>query len=398
MIKKLTGVIAGLILGGLLFAPVFSIGQEGIPISAVQIITSDELNFVDTIFDGVRHRLAVDANISSVNVPNGRDPTPDNYFRINDTGAEGDTITVSIKGTANDPSTPDDDVPDYTKVFTTQAGEVGDERALRDRIISELNADTNFQDVSFLRAQKVKDRRIVYIYSSKFTLVGEFYARPNANDFLITTTGSASIFQPDTFLVSRVKETSLTRDPDNPHLLGRQGFFGDVSVQAGEIADLFIGNAENGGSPDLRVNGSVTPVDFTIPCDATRDIFIRELRFYAGCNGLKFAQHLCTGGFLTNGVRVEIQSDEQVAVLPLIKSTEDYKNKFALGSGANFRFDDVAGTDQMLAVLTLAAPFPIRVCGTYPTDDQVEVKIQDDLSSGIASFEFIGFGFYKEPQ
>jgi hypothetical protein len=397
MLKRFALAAIFFITGAVSFAPVFTVGQSAPPISFVQLISSDEVNIVEPIFLAGRWRLPVDANISSVNVPNGRDPIPDAYFTVLNTGLENDTIKIDVIGTAADPSIPDDDVPTCTKTFTTQASEVGDEAALAQRIINEIRADLTWRNTCFLRAQKVKDRKIVHVFSSKFSLVGEFYARPNAGDFNITTTGSADVFEPHNTLVSRTKETSLAQDPDNPHTLGILGISGSVQVSAGAIADIFQQNALNGGSADLRVDGSVTPVDFTIDCDTEDDIFIEELRFHANCNGLKRSTFLCLNQALSNGVYLEIRSDEQTTAWPAFRSTSDFADLFARGTGQNWIYEDVAGTDGIRATLTLNNPFPIRVCGTYTTDDYVLVRVQDDIDSGLVEFAFTGFGFTKEP-
>jgi hypothetical protein len=395
--KKISRYFLAFVLGGLLAVSLSSIAQDIVPSTFVKIVNDAQTAIADLVFDGVRHRLAVDANISSVNVPFGRDLRPDNYTRVNDTGAQGDQLTLTIKGTAADPSTPDDDAPLFTKTFTVQAGEVGDEAAFVARIILELNQDNTFKNLAFLKAQKVKDRRIFHIFSKKFSSTNEFWERPNAGDYDVTVTGSMDVFEPDTRLVSRSKETSLTPDPDNPHVTGRQGFTGDVTVTSGAIADLFQQNALNGGSSDLRVNGSVTPVDFTISCDASQDIFIEELRFHANCNGLKRSTFLCLNQALSNGIYLEVQSDESVTSWPVFKSTSDLADLFARGTGQNWIYEDVAGTDGIRATLTLNNPFPIRVCGTFTTDDYILVRVQDNISSGLVEFAFTGFGFKKEP-
>lgn len=397
MLKKSMWFILAFLMGVAIAIPISSRGVEGLPIQFMRLVDATEQFFVDVVYDGVRHRLAVDANISSVNVPFGRDMRPDNYTRVNDTGLEGDQLTLTIKGTLNDPSTPDDDVPDYTKVFTVLAGEVGDEAAFVTRIIQELNADPVFRNTVFLKAQRVKDRRIFHIFSTKFSGTNEFWERPNAGDYDVTVTGSMSVFEPDTRLVSRSKETSLTPDPENPHTVGRQGFTGDVTVTSGAIADLFQMNARNGGSPDMRVDGSITPVDFTISCDADNDIFIEEIRFHANCNGLKRSTFLCLNTALSNGVYLEVRSDEQITSWPLFKTTSDFADLFARGTGQNWVYEDVAGTDGMRATLTLNNPFPIRACGTFPANDYVLARVQDDISAGLVEFQFTGFGFYKEP-
>jgi len=383
-------------IGGVIAPPIFYVASRGM--SDVRLIDALGANLVDIVLrlDG-KYAIATDTAISSVNVPNGRDPIPDAFFRIKDTGDENDTLKIDVAATANDPSTPDDDVPAYTKTFTVLLAEVGDEAVFAARIISELNADSTFKNTVFLKAGKVKDRRIVHISSSKFSLTGEFFERLNGGDFDITTTGNTDVFEPHNTLVSRTKETSLSRDPSNPHNLGIIGISGTVTQVPGALSDLFIMNAEDGGSADMRVDGSSTPVEFLIPCDADDDVFVKELKFYISCNGLKMSNFACLNSALTNGIKIDIQSDELAFALPLITTTAEFNNKFVFGAGSTFDFFDVSGTDQMQATFLFENPFPIRVCGAFTVDDEVKVTIQDDLDSGLAVFEFISFGFRKEP-
>ena len=329
----------------------------------------------------------------------GFDQQPDAYFQIINTGAEGDTWTVYIAGTSVDPSSPDSDLPAYTKIFTVLAGEVGDEIKLRDRIIQELNADTVFKNTVFLKAQRATDRAIVHIQSLKFSVSGDFYERPLAGDFDVTVTGSAVRVLGFDNLISRSKPVSISRDRDSPHRLGLFGVTGTVSVSQKELADLFVQEAMNGGSSEMTVNGSGTPVNFRIEASTTTDLFIENLIFDGQGNGIKFGQFLSQNSGLTNGLLITIKSEDITTTFPVIKKTEDFKNKFAAlsGDGANFRLDVQAGKDEMLAILKFNNPFLIHVAGSYSTDDYIEVRVRDNLSSGIARLNFRAKGFEKEP-
>ena len=342
--------------------------------------------------------LAMDGQVT-VTSTFGFDQQPDSFFTIVNTGAEGNTWTIFIAGTTADPSSPDRDVPSYTKVFTVLAGEVGDELKLRDRIIQVLNADTVFKNTVFLKASKATDRAVVHIQSLKFSVSGDFYERPNVNDFSVTVTGSAVRIVGFDNLISRSKPVTISRDRDSPHRLGLFGVTGSVSVTAKELSDIFIEDAKNGGSVDMKVNGSVTPVDFTIPASATTDVFIEDLIFDAQSNGIKFGQFLSKNSALTNGVEITIKSDDVTTTFPLIKSTEDFKNKWAALSGdaSHFSIDIQAGRDEMVAVLSFLNPFILRVAGSFSTDDFIRVRIQDNLTSGIQRFNFRAKGFEKEP-
>lgn len=331
----------------------------------------------------------------------GFDQQPDTFFRIIETGGAGTTWTIDIAGTANDPTTPDRDVPAYQKVFTVQAGEVGDEIALRDRIIQELNADSTFRNTVYFKAQRATDRAIVHIYSEKFSASGEFFERPNAGDFTVTiggTPGDGVVVVGFDNIISRSKPVTISRDLDSPHRLGLFGITGSVNVTAKELSDLFIEEAKNGGSADMTVNGSGTPVEFSIPAQVGKEIFIEELIFDGQGNGIKFGKFLNQNSPLTNGVQVEIKSDDVITTFPIITTTEDFKNKWAAlsGNGANFRIDVQAGADEMLAILSFNNPFLVRAQGTFTIDDYIKVTINDNLTN-VSRFSFRAKGFEKEP-
>ena len=329
----------------------------------------------------------------------GFDQQPDSFFQIINTGAAGDTWTIYIAGTSNDPSAPDRDVPSYTKVFTVLAGEVGDEIKFRNRIIQELNADTVFKNTVFLKASKATDRATVHIQSTKFSASGEFYERPLAGDFAVTVTGTASRVVGFDNLISRSKPVTISRDRDSPHRLGLFGVTGSVSVTAKELSDLFIQEAMNAGSPNMLVNGSVTPVNFTVNARATNDLFIEHLIFDGQGNGIKFGQFLSQNISLKNGLEISIKSDDVVTVFPVIKSTEDFKNKWASlsGTGDTFRIDVQAGRDELLAIFTFPNPFLLRVAGSFSTDDYIKVTVRDNLTSNLQRLNFRAKGFEKEP-
>jgi len=349
--------------------------------------------------DGIK-ALATDARVV-VESTFGFDQQPDSFFRIIETGGAGTTWTVSIAATANDPTTPDRDLPAYQKVFTVLLAEVGDEIALRDRMIQELNADSAFKTDSLLKAQNATDRAIVHIYSNAFSTTGEFYERRNVGDFDVNIGGAPGdgvvVIGFDN-LISRSKPVTISRDIDSPHALGLFGITGSVNVTAKSLSDIFIQEAMNGGSSDMTVNGSVTPVDFMIDAVVDKEIFVEDLIFDGQGNGIKFGKFLSQNTALSNGVEITIKSDDITTVFPLIFTTEDFKNKWAAlsGTGANFQLDVQAGSDEIVAILRFENPFLIRSAGTFTADDFIQVRIQDNLSS-ISRFNFRAKGFEKAP-
>ena len=330
----------------------------------------------------------------------GFDQQPDSFFRIIQTGNTGDTWTLFIAGTNIDPTTPDRDIPSFTKVFTVQAVEEGDELALRDRIVQELNADSTFRQVCFLKAQNATDRGVVHIYSEKFSASGEDYERPNAGDFSVTVTGTAQVVVGFDNLISRSKPVTITRDIDSPHRLGLFGITGSVNVTAKELSDIFFAEALNNGSPNMAVNGSlVSPIEFRIDAVPEKEIFVSTLIFSAQGNGIQFGNFLSRNQPLDNGIEVEIKSDNIITTFPLLKATEDFKNRWSALSGRadNFSLDIQSGADEMVAILNFENPFIIRAQGTFTTDDYITVKIRDNINNNPTRLDFAARGFEKAP-
>lgn len=374
-----------------------------------EIAGTDPLNAYRKVATKVRTdgltALVTDATVV-VESTFGFDQQPDSFFRIVNTGGAGTTWTIYIGPTNNDPSTPDRDLPSYTKIFTVQVSEVGNELAFRDRIVQELNQDPIFKNSVYLKAQRVTDRATVHIYSTKYSASGEFYERPNVGDFNVTiggVPGNGQVVIGFDNLISRSKPVTIATDRDSPHRLGLFGITGSVRVTAQELADLYIQEVTDDGtttgSSDLRVNASLAnPQSFYIASELEKDLFVENLIFDAQANGIKFGKFLAQNSPLNNGIIVEIKSDDQITQFPLIHTTEDFKNKWAAlsGSGAAFRIDVQAGSDELLAILSFPNPFIVRASGTFSTDDYVKVVIRDNTSQNTARLKFRVKGFERE--
>jgi len=369
--------------------------QIGNAFDALKIgIQGSDGNYVaDVELVNSKRRLLTDA-IVTVEEIFGQDPFPDTFFTIVNAGAAGTTIRVQVAATTGDPTTPDRDIAAVDLTYTLVAADVGDEIKLRDNIITYLNAQSSFS--ASLKAQKVKDLAIVHITSKFRSMTGEFYERPGVNGFQVTTTGATSVLVAFDNVKSRGKATSLARDPDSPHRLGILGISGSVTVTPGGISDLFIDKLLNVASPDMLVNGSVTPVTFTLPTSSLNDKYVQRLRLVANGNGIKFGQFLSQNSSLTTGLLIEIKSDNIVTTLPVIKSTDDLKHLFSFPP-TGFSLHVQAGRDDLTAEFQFENPFVIRRTGTFTTDDYLKVTVRDNLTNNILYLESIAFGFEKEP-
>lgn len=361
----------------------------------VQIVGGDETHAADVSLTGGVKRLAVDA-IVTVEQLFGRDPQGTTYFFLNtqyDAGgiSTGDTVRVQI---AAGPILSLFPAVDVTTVATAaEALASNPEAALAELIVNTLNADANFS-LNF-KARRIKDFSGVFISAKAFNEWGE---RKTPGDFNVTTTGTVTALMGFDTVERRGYGTELARSPNDPRL-GVLAISGTVFAVPGGAGDLTIENLKTVANlVDMRVNGSLINVTFSIGTNATKSKFINEIRFYGGANSLKFEQFLGINTVLTNGLLIEIKSDNQLVTLPVIKATEDFKNKFAFGSGNNFRIDIQSGTDQFLAVFSPDTPIILKKTGTFGAgnDDYIKVTVRDNLSASLSELECLARGFLRE--
>lgn len=156
----------------------------------------------------------------------------------------------------------------------------------------------------------------------------------------------------------------------------------------GNLAFLY---ATNAGSNNLNVNGSVTPVAFTIPADATQDLVISALTFECFAGNIRTDRFLDLNSELTNGILVEVKSENTIFTFLSIKRTGELDSLFSVGDAGVFRIDASSSGTYVSAKFGPSSPFIIKKQGTYGTDDYIKVTIRDNLSS-ISRVRFIAFG------
>lgn len=383
----------------------------------VALIADTLGNIIESVSTGAKRRLAVDTTVTgsdglhradvqliegapslrtfgiqAIESLRGFDPISDVWFYIGTeldskgVGDAGDIVTVTILA--------GDDPIIFPAVTVNTTVVVNDtETTLGNQIVLNLNADPNF-NINYFARRLDLDAVTVYI-SSK--LPGPRGERPNGNDFDTTATGTTVVTRAFDRIIRRNKVTSLARDPANP-TLGILGISGSVTAGEGDVTGRIIEFAKDSGgagSEDLLVNGSNTPVDFFINASTLKERFFTSLRFEALGNGIQFTKFLSKNTDITNGISVTIRSNDSEITFPSIHTTEDFASIFSRGP-SDFDVYDVSGTDYFRATLNFTAPFQLFKVGTFPTDDFIKVTVQDNISSGIVQFRFIGFGFERE--
>jgi hypothetical protein len=335
----------------------------------------------------------------------GQDPHATTWFypgtRLDASGigAAGDTVRVEIPEAVSPIGTTLYPAVDVTTTIT--AGMVADdnpERAFAQQMCLDLESDANFQ-TSKWNCIVIKDFSGVFIENKLFNEFGE------RSTWTVSATGTTVVTPAFADITRRGLPTELSRSPNDPRQ-GILGISGTVTATPGGVGDILLLEFEDsGGSPDMRVDGSSTPVEFTVDCAPVQERLIQEIRVFGGCNGLKFGQHLCKNQKLTNGVTVAIRSDGELLNLLPLQSTEDWKNKFAFGPagpGGTFRIDVQAGGDQFVSSFIFDPPAILRPCGTVPIpDDGIIITINDNLAGStggnLDEFAALAQGFEREP-
>jgi hypothetical protein len=359
----------------------------------------DEQYIMDVVSVGGLKRAAVDANISSINVPLGKDPLPDMYFPILIAGAIGDTIRIQVSATANDSTSPDNDIPAYDYTYTLVAADAGDEVRLANNLADSLNDDPDFE-LSFLEATAVDSidefRPIVHISSTVFSMNGEFAERPNAGDVIITTTGTTSVLidNNNDRLISRAKEVSLARDPNNPHRLGVQNVSGTVRLRASEVDQILKEYLVNAALSDEMAS---TADSFKISSNPTggSDKLVESLKFIISDNNIKVqtGNFLGANSALANGIIVRFVKDGVIThIEPIIKSSLDILGQWSSNASDN-KIINQSGGDYLESNFHLA-DLNLQFNIEAGKNDYIEVLTQDNLSSR-GSIRMLAGGFLE---
>ena len=146
---------------------------------------------------------------------------------------------------------------------------------------------------------------------------------------------------------------------------------------------------DSGGSSDLGVDGSGTPVEFTFDADPTDDIRLASLRFVLICNTIRTD----VGSFgplnsaLTNGVKVEVRSNSVTTQIALLKETVHF---LGFHGPSSQPFDRSGSYDQMIIQHSFGGTKLFAGTGDF-----VKVTVQDDLSSNQFEYFFVSVAGQK---
>jgi hypothetical protein len=131
---------------------------------------------------------------------------------------------------------------------------------------------------------------------------------------------------------------------------------------------------DSGGSENLIVNGSPTPIEFSFDADPTDDLYLLDLKMVFICGAIQFGQDKFSNrNPLTEGIKIELRTNSITAQLALIKTNEDFM--FFCGGTRDCSLI-VASVDILTTGLGLSGA--VKLVGG--SGDFVKVTVQDNLT------------------
>lgn len=171
---------------------------------------------------------------------------------------------------------------------------------------------------------------------------------------------------------------------------------GEIPTTTLQARKPYRGLLENGASsPDMNVDGSVTPVEFAIDAEAGAVIWIRLLRLIIkgvnlemdGLDFQRFGAATAAGTPLTNGVEIEmVQGAVTTALFP-----EAVKRMGELYDHAAESLNIKGAVSASESYLSFDIELDPPVALAAGSADRVLVRVSDDLTA-LASFRALAIG------
>ena len=150
---------------------------------------------------------------------------------------------------------------------------------------------------------------------------------------------------------------------------------------------------KNGASNDMRVDGSVTNVAFSLNADNSYDYYIKTLSIKIADAGAKF-NLFGTLAALTNGVSFTWDSTV-LGTSTLHEGIKDNQGFYRLSIQTPSIIDlSGGGADAIIVHVDLSSLFgtPWGVRLRKNTTDKLTFTVKDNLSAGLDTFNIIGYG------
>jgi hypothetical protein len=158
----------------------------------------------------------------------------------------------------------------------------------------------------------------------------------------------------------------------------------DVKETIASVASVVGFLEDSGGSHDMVIDGSTTPVEFTFPADGTNDIALSNLVFTMSSSSIEMdGDSFGKGAALTNGILVEMTINNGVnTTIANFQVNEDYRRLLVtdLAQGGI--------TDNIVGVINLSGTL---VSGS---SDEIRVTIRDEVDNAVRAISYLTATFY----
>ena len=154
--------------------------------------------------------------------------------------------------------------------------------------------------------------------------------------------------------------------------------------------DFSYAQRANENDINLNVNGSATPQIFNINAKPF-DLVVSSLVFECFAGNVRTDRFLDLNSSLTNGIIIEVKSEDNVFQFRPIRNTGEFDSLFAVGDLGEFKIIAGSSGTYVSAKFGLSSPFIIKAQGEYAIDDYIRVIVQDNLS-GIDRIRFLSVG------
>ena len=157
------------------------------------------------------------------------------------------------------------------------------------------------------------------------------------------------------------------------------------SVQA---SDTFFLKFENAGNPNLAVNGSVTPVEFTLPLPAGSNFLLQAVSFVVGTTTILDPNNFGNAPSLANGVLFEMGGSPSINFV-------DNGDILLLSNTTSVESVAFGGTQSgiLFGQWDLTESFGGNAMRVY--DNALKITIRDNLS-GVDYFRVSAHGVFFE--
>lgn len=154
---------------------------------------------------------------------------------------------------------------------------------------------------------------------------------------------------------------------------------------------------KNDGSSDMRVDGSTTPVIFSVDADSEdkNDIYISTLSAAIVDAGATLGEFGNLSA-LTNGLDLVWDTADlgEIVIASGIKTNFEFF-RLGLGKPSVNIYSNVSGTAEGILIVinlqeTFGLPYGLRL--RRGKTDKIYFRVNDDLSTGITQFDIIAYG------